>query len=651
MPKRISADEYFERASKIHSAKYDYSKAVYSGMRNKLVIVCPIHGEFEQQAQAHLKGQGCPICGRERQKQTMISRYGVDNPMKSAVFFDKARATSIERYGSEWARSAGVGLDKQRGTNILRYGVEYPLQSDSIRKKTERTNLRRYGVKNVSQNSDVRERFHQTCMERHGYEEPLSAPSVRRKIVETNSQLYGGAAPMSSPDVREKAERTLLKNYGVKRTAHSFEILEKIRMAKAINGTFNTSGPEELLYHLLCDFFGTNDVCRQYYSSDYPFSCDFYVRSRDLYIECNASWTHGNCWFNNSKHDKEVVDLWSARDTDYYRNALRVWTEVDVKKRNQARKVDLNYVVFWDTKLRDAVVWFSMGCPDGKDWKKEYSWLPKRDITEHVEVRSLPSTAAGFIKAVKSYQFLEFYKNEIKLWQQNKVYRNLLLHMWLYHNRLRYLSKSPNELTNLELLRGFTISGIQKGYSVFDVSLMAHVCQKYGIRSIYDPCAGWGERMLYCFKNGIVYHGVDINVSLRQGYDEMIKAFGIQNVSIEFLDSSLYEPTFDTDAVITCPPYGDTEIYTEFGAENLDEHGFLQWWKCVVLNSMQTSAEYFCFQVNQKWKNKMVSVVESCGFVFVEELHYNKIKSNHFNRKHGQNVKKEFESMVILKRI
>ena len=48
---------------KIHSNKYDYSKFIYTKMHDKSTIICPIHGEFEQSAHSHLKGQGCPKCG------------------------------------------------------------------------------------------------------------------------------------------------------------------------------------------------------------------------------------------------------------------------------------------------------------------------------------------------------------------------------------------------------------------------------------------------------------------------------------------------------------------------------------------------------------------------------------------------------------
>lgn len=45
-----------------HDNKYDYSKSEYINAKTKLKIICPKHGEFEQLHNHHILGQGCPIC-------------------------------------------------------------------------------------------------------------------------------------------------------------------------------------------------------------------------------------------------------------------------------------------------------------------------------------------------------------------------------------------------------------------------------------------------------------------------------------------------------------------------------------------------------------------------------------------------------------
>ncbi len=68
--KKISTEEFIEKAKKIHRDKYDYSKAKYVNATTKVTIVCPIHGEFEQIPYSHLSGQGCPVCGGSKRLST-----------------------------------------------------------------------------------------------------------------------------------------------------------------------------------------------------------------------------------------------------------------------------------------------------------------------------------------------------------------------------------------------------------------------------------------------------------------------------------------------------------------------------------------------------------------------------------------------------
>ena len=56
-------ENFIHSAHKIHGDKYDYSKVVYKNNKTEVCIICPIHGEFYQTPNSHLKGRGCPICG------------------------------------------------------------------------------------------------------------------------------------------------------------------------------------------------------------------------------------------------------------------------------------------------------------------------------------------------------------------------------------------------------------------------------------------------------------------------------------------------------------------------------------------------------------------------------------------------------------
>ena len=60
--RKMTTEEFIERAKKIHGDYYDYSKVKYNKFNEKVCIICPIHGEFWQRPQNHLQGKGCFEC-------------------------------------------------------------------------------------------------------------------------------------------------------------------------------------------------------------------------------------------------------------------------------------------------------------------------------------------------------------------------------------------------------------------------------------------------------------------------------------------------------------------------------------------------------------------------------------------------------------
>lgn len=64
--KRNSQETFLERTKAAHGDKYGYSKAVYTGGHHKVIIVCPIHGDFQIRPFLLWAGSGCPKCARKR---------------------------------------------------------------------------------------------------------------------------------------------------------------------------------------------------------------------------------------------------------------------------------------------------------------------------------------------------------------------------------------------------------------------------------------------------------------------------------------------------------------------------------------------------------------------------------------------------------
>jgi very-short-patch-repair endonuclease/predicted DNA-binding protein len=61
-----TTEEFIVNAVKIHGDLYDYSKVNYTKNKSKIIIICKKHGEFTQKPNGHLCGMGCYKCGKER---------------------------------------------------------------------------------------------------------------------------------------------------------------------------------------------------------------------------------------------------------------------------------------------------------------------------------------------------------------------------------------------------------------------------------------------------------------------------------------------------------------------------------------------------------------------------------------------------------
>ena len=79
MSKKLTTEQFIEKARLVHGDKYDYSKVEYINSDTKVCIVCPIHGEFWQKATSHINvGQGCQKCYDDRRRKVVLG-FGIND--------------------------------------------------------------------------------------------------------------------------------------------------------------------------------------------------------------------------------------------------------------------------------------------------------------------------------------------------------------------------------------------------------------------------------------------------------------------------------------------------------------------------------------------------------------------------------------------
>lgn len=65
--KRWDTNEFISRAREVHGDKYSYDATEYTNAHTKVIVTCPVHGDWETRPSDHIRGNGgfglgCPLC-------------------------------------------------------------------------------------------------------------------------------------------------------------------------------------------------------------------------------------------------------------------------------------------------------------------------------------------------------------------------------------------------------------------------------------------------------------------------------------------------------------------------------------------------------------------------------------------------------------
>lgn len=433
--------------------------------------------------------------------------------------------------------------------------------------------------------------------------------------------------------IKKERELSLSKKYGVTNVSQRPEVIGKIYKTKNKNKTLNSSIHEEFITVMIETIF--DDVVTHYKSKEYPYSCDYYIPSCKMYLEYQGFWTHGLEPYDGYN----VPEKWKikAETSIFYKNAIDSYIR-DSKKRLIAHENNLNYLEIW-----------------GYDYEKSFQWVEQlirkqglplsyteeallKEFNSILQSKGDYSNSPRFNKIIEHFQF-HFYKKERELWNHPVIREKLVL------NREKYLAKPFKDITIKELLRGFKISGINRNaFSFFSPLWIKSFIEKYNIKSIYDPCSGWGHRLLGSAE--ITYIGNDNDSKTYKGLCAIKDYFNLKD---KYLYNNLAEeftPDEEYEAVFTCPPYFKTELYDNDNTSTNKYEKYKEWlniwWRAVIKKSLKPHVKYFAFVINKKYKDDMLKVCLEEGLILVEITILGKKQSNHFQRAVNKTSSNEF---------
>ena len=290
---------------------------------------------------------------KEIKIKSNLEKYGVEHTSQLKEVTDKrtknradhvneiqqhVRESLYKKYGAYDVMHIPHILQKIKNTNLKKFGVEFPLQQ--LKKE----------------NSEIYQKISQTCINKFGVDSPLKNKEVREKIKQTNIQKYGVDNPLKNKEIREKIKQTNIQKYGVDNPLKNKEIWKKSQDNRQIS---SKSKLENNFLNYLKLKYEPDDIITQYKSKEYPYYCDFYIKSINLYIEIQGHWTHNDHPFDiNNLNDQQIMNIWRTKSLSdkYYKNALNTWTIKDVEKRNTAIQNNLNYLeIFGKTDLNKYI--------------------------------------------------------------------------------------------------------------------------------------------------------------------------------------------------------------------------------------------------------------------------------------------------------
>jgi len=287
----------------------------------------------------------CKICGRSFEKRSGLSTHlRHKHDLKLKDYYDKYLKKESEGSCKICGKPTKF-INFQHGyrdtccsacTMEMRYGVRNSFQLESVKDKIKQTMLDRYGVENTSQSEEIKQKKIDTFKKNYGVDHNLQRKEM---IAKTHSDEI-------IKKQSESRKKTLKQKYGVE---NSYLIEDVVRRTYDSTKSKSEQYFEDKLKEFSIDFIA------QYKDEKYPYYCDFYLPEYNCYIELNIYWLHQKHWFDSKDNNdlktiekiKSKVESSSGETSKFYKRSLEVWTEVDLEKREVARKNNLNYKVFW----------------------------------------------------------------------------------------------------------------------------------------------------------------------------------------------------------------------------------------------------------------------------------------------------------------
>lgn len=128
MSKKLTIEEFVEKARFVHGDEYDYSKTEYINSYEKVCIICPKHGEFWMTPNAHISAKHkCPKCSHQSYKYSYDEIVNKINEKYPQISISNQAFNGLRNKGEFFCNAVDEcgnkhGFFEKKVADVLRYG-------------------------------------------------------------------------------------------------------------------------------------------------------------------------------------------------------------------------------------------------------------------------------------------------------------------------------------------------------------------------------------------------------------------------------------------------------------------------------------------------------------------------------------------------
>lgn len=304
-------------------------------------------------------------------KKTSLERYGVDNPSKAKEIKERIKdafrrldpkgeatnAMHLAKYRKRHREAMGTidreaSVAKMRETYLQNWDAVHWLRSEEGKRHFDRLMKARFGGESNAMNvPEIRER-HLKIMERN-FSDPEWVKAWKSKVLEGARREYGVDNVFQHSEIIAKIQQTMLDRYGykhalqvpefrIKQLKNSYSVTERVIKGKR----FLLQGFEEFVLNRMLKHRPVEDIDGQplkglLLPDGRLYRPDFYIRSKDVYIEVKSDFTlieghkkksalRGNRY--RARHCQNVVWVVAYPSEDLIVRLPKEWPSWNVKE-------------------------------------------------------------------------------------------------------------------------------------------------------------------------------------------------------------------------------------------------------------------------------------------------------------------------------